>query len=85
MASSSQEYTLYFTLGCHLCELAENVIHAIPCGGVTYKKVDIADIDSLLEAYGERIPVLKHDSTGLELGWPFDQEKLMQFIENISA
>lgn len=48
-------------------------------------QVDVLDIaydDQLLELYGERIPVLKNELTGRELGWPFDAEGLILFIKN---
>ncbi|HEX5354277.1 MAG TPA: glutaredoxin family protein [Rhodanobacteraceae bacterium] len=39
------------------------------------------DNDSELEArYGERVPVLRDDNSGRELGWPFDAAVLRAFL-----
>lgn len=71
--------TLYHTLGCHLCEqaeallLAENLVE-----NVDFSKVDIADNESLVDAYGVHIPVLASET--LELFWPFDAYALQQFL-----
>jgi glutaredoxin len=68
---------LYGTTCCHLCEEAEAVLHAV---GVEAEHIDIADDDVLLEKYGVRIPVVKRDDTGAELGWPFNDITLKQFL-----
>ncbi|HET7610482.1 MAG TPA: glutaredoxin family protein [Rhodanobacteraceae bacterium] len=39
------------------------------------------DGDADLEArYGERVPVLRDNQTGQELGWPFDAGALRDFL-----
>ncbi|HVU81861.1 MAG TPA: glutaredoxin family protein [Rhodanobacteraceae bacterium] len=39
------------------------------------------DGDAGLEArYGERVPVLRDDASGRELGWPFDAAALRAFM-----
>ena len=59
---------LLTTLGCHLCEQAEALLRqALPMAQI--EKIDIAEDDALIEAYGERIPVVRY--AGRELGWPF--------------
>jgi hypothetical protein len=68
--------TLYTTLGCHLCEHAEAILHDAPC---TFVGVDIAEDVALLKRYGVRIPVLRDDK-GRELGWPFDATQLAAFL-----
>jgi len=71
----------YTTSGCHLCELAAvllddpDVRHRVQVD--TY---DIADADTLIEKYGERIPVLLRADTQNGLGWPFDLVMLKEFI-----
>lgn len=75
-------FSLYHTLGCHLCELAEEVLlPAVEALQLQVELVDIADDDGLVEQYGTRIPVLRHNMTGFELGWPFDEMALKTFLE----
>ncbi len=68
---------LYGTRYCHLCEQAEALLEA---AGIAAEYVDIASDDALLEKYRIRIPVLRRDDSGAELGWPFDGPALQQFI-----
>lgn len=71
------ELVLYSTLGCHLCEQAEQLLTQ---AGLAYRYVDIADEDELLGRYGNRIPVLAMSGRNDELGWPFDQAKLQRYL-----
>jgi glutaredoxin len=76
--------TLYTTLGCHLCELALHLLQqAQQAQGrdLQIVEVEIADDDALMERYGIRIPVVCVADT--ELGWPFDDEGLGQFLNKI--
>ncbi len=68
---------LYGTVGCHLCEQAKAVIVLT---GATATYIDITDDDTLYEQYGMRIPVLLRADTGSELGWPFDEMDVLQFL-----
>ncbi|TFY95279.1 glutaredoxin family protein [Pseudomonas nabeulensis] len=74
------ECQLFTTLGCHLCELAEEEIMPLVEHGLLVELVDIADSEALFEAYGLRIPVLRRVDTGAELGWPFDTEQAVSFL-----
>lgn len=67
------EFTLYGTSACHLCELAESQLERLAAEGYRFvsDKVDIADDDSLMARYGVLIPVLRRNSDGVELNWPF--------------
>jgi len=39
------------------------------------------DGDAAMEArYGERVPVLRDEDSGRELGWPFDGQALRMFL-----
>lgn len=69
---------LFGTTYCHLCERAEAVLQAV---GVEAEHIDIAEDDVLLEKYGVRIPVVKREDTGAELGWPFDEAAAKRFIQ----
>ncbi|SFG12080.1 glutaredoxin family protein [Neptunomonas qingdaonensis] len=76
-----QNFIFFTTQGCYLCELAEALLvaHLDP----DIHQVDALDIaydDQLLESYGERIPLIKNEVTGAELGWPFDAGQLLDFI-----
>ena len=53
---------LYSRAGCHLCDVARDVVLAVrerfPFG---FEEVDIETDDDLLRGYGERIPVVSID------------------------
>ncbi len=71
---------LYTTAGCHLCELAEQMITGLGLGSVyTLELLEIGDDDQLVERYGIRIPVLRN-SHGQELNWPFDETAISEFL-----
>lgn len=72
---------LYGTSACHLCELAEALLHQAQGAGLLadFIKVDISDSDELMSRYGVRIPVLKRRD-GAELGWPFAAPELAAFL-----
>jgi len=72
-------FELYSTDGCHLCDMAyEQVSQLEHTDKVSV--VDIVNNDALVVDYGIRIPVIKHVSSGEELGWPFDVTQLAEFI-----
>jgi len=74
---------LYTTLGCHLCDdakvLAWPVLQHFDC---RLQEVEIADDEQLVEHYGIRIPVIRCEASGKELGWPFTQEQLAEMLTN---
>ncbi|MCU1728646.1 glutaredoxin family protein [Pseudomonas sp. 7P_10.2_Bac1] len=75
------ECQLLGTLGCHLCELAEDVVMPLVLEyGLLVELIDIADSEDAVEAYGLRIPVLRRVDTGAELDWPFDTEQVTHFL-----
>ncbi len=43
---------------------------------IEIEAIDIADDSFLFELYGVRIPVVKNEESGEELGWPFNSEQL---------
>lgn len=75
--------TLYGTLGCHLCEVAEALLVDVLQHHSDWQVecIDIADSDALMACYGERIPVLRRLRDDAELGWPFDREQLLAFLQ----
>jgi len=68
MSETANKLLLYTTPGCHLCELAEDILLSV---GARFVPVDIAEDPALIQRYGVRIPVVA-DRAGRELGWPFD-------------
>ena len=63
---------------CGLCELAEDVLRQ---AGVADIAVRYLEDDPALEAvYGWRIPVIRDETRGIELDWPFDGPKLQAFL-----
>ena len=78
MVDETQDLILYGSLGCHLCELAEEMLISVRSD---FMKVEITDDEALVEAYGVHIPVLKRDWDEMELFWPFDREQLLDFLK----
>lgn len=71
---------LFGTLGCHLCELAEEQLMPFVGLGLQVELVDIAEREEWVEAYGLRIPLLRRLDSAAELGWPFDRARLATFL-----
>jgi hypothetical protein len=77
---------LYSTEGCHLCELAEQVIvDAMGQQPYHLDHVDIALSDALMKEYGWTIPVVKIANTNHELGWPFDKSHFSQWLKDSTS
>ena len=73
---------LYSTVGCHLCELALELLAPILTNSnYQLQEEDIADSDELMDRYGIRIPVLRRPSRNAELNWPFDIDQLQSFLK----
>jgi hypothetical protein len=79
------ELTLLGTDACHLCEQAQalllDIAPVIPEFSVYLE--DIAESEADVERYGVRIPVLRHDISGLELDWPFERQQCLQWIQSL--
>ena len=74
-----QYLTLYSTSHCSLCDQALELLVSMPgLAGVQLEVIDVADDDSLLERYGEKIPVLRMGES--ELPAPFGSEELARFL-----
>lgn len=76
---------LYSTLGCHLCDQAEHIIYAALGAEAQLRIVDIADDELLISRYGLRIPVVVEEGGGVELGWPFDRERVLTWWQSQRA
>ncbi|WGW01809.1 glutaredoxin family protein [Vibrio sp. YMD68] len=70
--------TLYSTEGCHLCEMALELLKAIE---ITQELeiVDIAFDDTLFSRYRVTIPVVKFEQS--ELNWPFNSQELQIWLD----
>lgn len=72
---------LYGTSGCHLCEQAAALLEPLLTRpDWDLREVDISDSDELVERYGIRIPVLLRVADGGELGWPFAERDVREFL-----
>jgi hypothetical protein len=71
---------LYYQPDCHLCDEAEDLMHAAGLSE-SYQKVDIETDLDLLKRYGIHVPVLQRLDNQQELFWPFDPSELAVFLE----
>ncbi len=74
-------FILYSTLGCHLCDQALAIVR--PKLSTEIQIVDIADDERLFELYGLRIPVVKHEASGKEIGWPFNDNEFSEWMATL--
>jgi hypothetical protein len=70
--------TLFQRDDCHLCDLALEVLAA--ARAPEFESVFIDDDETLEDRYGIRVPVLRDETRGVELDWPFDVEALRVFL-----
>lgn len=75
--------TLFQRDHCHLCDLALDVLARARCPD--FDSVFIDDDDALEARYGLRVPVLRDATSGLELDWPFDADKVRAFTSRVAA
>ena len=72
--------TLYQRDDCRLCDLAIEVL--AQARAPEFSSVFIDD-DAALEArYGVRVPVLREEDSGRELGWPFNADAVRGFLSD---
>ena len=71
---------LFGTLGCHLCDEAEQVLQPFVAQGLIVELLDIIDSADWLERYALTIPVLRRVDNGHELNWPFDEHDVLQLF-----
>ena len=77
------KYLLLGTSGCHLCELAEELIRdcLVAEADITVELIDIAEQTQWQEDYATLSPVLLHKPTNKFLNWPFTKENAITFIK----
>jgi hypothetical protein len=76
------EITLYTTVGCHLCELAQQQLRQLNSEQFTLHTIDIALDDTLVKQYGTLIPViaLPNQTT---LVWPFEFHDIQALLNSV--
>ena len=73
---------MYLTTHCTLCEKALEQLFEIDIpSGLKVTTKDISVSETLVEEFGERIPVLQCD--GLELEAPSDKDQLQAWISSL--
>lgn len=82
--NTMKKLVLYGTDACHLCELAEALLNQLDPSLIRVEKEDISLSDELMERYAIRIPVLRDPETDKELGWPFELEQLLDYLESLN-
>lgn len=81
MPETTHQWRLYGTLGCHLCEQAEQIVEALSRDfAINLEQVDIADDPAWLDAFAEQIPVLENLNNGQRVSWPFDPHILSDWL-----
>lgn len=73
-------WQLYGTLGCHLCDTAENLLkQAQAVADFSYQKIDIADLpDTQMLELADKIPVLA--TSNKTLYYPFSIMDILALI-----
>ena len=74
--------TLYTGVGCHLCDMARDILDAVLDESprlVSYESVTITGDETLMAVYGERIPVVRNLS-GQEKAWPFTEGQIKRLL-----
>ncbi len=75
---------LYTTQGCHLCEIALQLIQrTLARENFRLEEVEISASERLVDDYGIRIPVLADPESRAELGWPFDAQQLLNYVDQL--
>lgn len=76
------KYILFTGTDCHLCDVAKQLIKEQTQGSLDITEINVKVERDYFHNYGARIPVLKNTQTGNELGWPFDQHTLMEYLQS---
>jgi hypothetical protein len=76
------KYLLLGTSGCHLCELAEELLNECLVSDPDSKValIDIAEHTQWQTDYATLIPVLLHEQSTKSLTWPFTKDDILTFI-----
>lgn len=75
------EFYLLTKEDCGLCKVAVTQLYQVQLDEpISLHMVDISTDPELVKEYGALIPVLVRGHDDAELKWPFDQEKLKDFL-----
>ena len=75
---------VYVTDACSLCEEALDMIFDMSeLTGHVLETVDIATDPSLMEQFGESIPIL--EIADQSLAWPFTEEDIRNLVQTVSS
>ncbi|MDB2330129.1 glutaredoxin family protein [Alteromonas sp.] len=75
---------IFFYTGpqCSLCDHADTELaNTSHYRTLSIEKVNVRENSELYHLYGARIPVLKRDDNGSEIGWPFSTADLEEFLQ----
>lgn len=72
--------TLFSGTDCHLCDIAKSMLSTLLADSITLSEINVKAERQYFHQYGARIPVLRNDESGAELGWPFDEGQLQEFL-----
>lgn len=75
--------TLYQRDDCLLCDLALDVLAAARLP--EFESMFIDGDEGLEARYGVRVPVLRDEVSGEELGWPFDADAVQAWLSRIPS
>lgn len=81
MSETKHKFTLFSGTDCHLCDVAKQLMAPYLHQGLVLNQINVKEQRDYYHEYGARIPVLKNDVTGAELGWPFDEHTLAEFLD----
>ena len=74
---------LYTTAGCHLCDLADDILQELSNSyDLKINHTEIGDDDNLIARYGTTIPVVKFIDNS-EISWPFSVQDIERKIEQL--
>ena len=81
-----QRALLLGTSGCHLCELAEQIINDNLNSNQLWliDIIDIAEQEQWQAQFALLIPVLYHPESQKQLGWPFNLQQVNLFFNELS-
>jgi hypothetical protein len=77
----TKKLTLFSGKACCLCLEAEQLLKLeAPTWYAQLQKIDVSCSPEIYHLYAARIPVLKRLDNDSELGWPFNQNQLTEFL-----